>query len=166
MRYYITAAATPTSSSVATVSTGTSLKTLLQVKPLVPCKVIEWGFSGDASAAATPGKVELGEFDVAATVTAYANADLHKLDVEAVDFGDPTSALISVGTSASGYNASAEGTVTAVRLYSAQLIAPTSQFVQQFPLGREPVVRLNKFLRVRVLFGASINAYPYVVLEF
>lgn len=166
MRYLITAAAMPTTLATATIATGTSLKSLLQLKPSVPCKLIEWGISFDGSAAATPGKVELAEFDVAATVTAFANADLHKLDLAAVRFGDPTSTIIGVGTSASGYNASGEGSITAVRLFDVQYIAPTSQYVKQFPLGREPEIDVNKFARIRVHFGVSVNAIPYMVVEF
>ena len=165
MRYLITAAAMPTTSSTAVIATGTSLKTLLQFKPVIPFKIVEWGCSFDGSAAATPGKVELLETDVAATVTAFVNADLHKQDLAAVRFGDPTSSIITVGTSASGYNASGEGSITAVRLFDVQLIAPTNQYVKQFPLGREPVIDAAKFARIRVLFGAGVNAYPYLVVE-
>src|SRR4051812_19603291 len=90
-----------TTAQPATVTTSTSLKTLLQVKPLVPCKLIEWGISFDGSAAATPGTIELIEVDVAATVTAFVAADITFFDGEALLVGDPTTAFISVGTSAS-----------------------------------------------------------------
>lgn len=157
-----------TTAAFAVVTTGTSIKTLLQVKPgaTVVAKVIEWGISFDGSAAATPGKVELIETDVAATVTAFAAADITKLDAAALACGDPTTALIAVGTTSSGYTATSEGTITAVRnLDGPQLIAPTNQFVKQFPLGREPVIQAGKFGRIRVTFGAAINAYCYMILD-
>jgi len=150
------------------VTTGTAIKTLLQVKPsaTIIAKIIEWGISFDGQAAATPGKVELIETDVAATVTAHVANDITKLDADALAGGDPTTNLIQVGTTSSGYTASAEGTITAVRnLDGPQLIAPTNQFIKQFPLGREPVIQVGKFARIRVTFGAAINAYCYMILS-
>src|SRR5438270_950812 len=89
-----------TTAAFAAVTTGTAIKTLLQIKPgaTTILKVKEWGISFDGSAAATPGKVELIETDVAATVTASVAADLTKLDAAAIAQGDPTTALIAVGT--------------------------------------------------------------------
>jgi hypothetical protein len=149
------------------VTTGTAIKTLLQVKPsdTIIAKIIEWGISFDGFAAAAPGKVELFESDVAATVTALAAADITKLDAAAVAGGNPTTNLIQVGTSATGFTASAEGTTTVARMFDLQLIAPTGQYVKQFPLGREPVIQVGKFARIRVTFAAAINAYCYMVIE-
>lgn len=157
-----------TTAAFAKVATGTSIKTLLQVKPGTTnyIKIIEWGISFDGSAAATPGQIELIETDVAATVTASATADITKLDAEALNAGDPTTSLIAVGTSSTGYTASVEGSITTVRnLAAPQLIAPTNQFIQQFPLGREPVIQPSKFGRIRVTFGAGVNAYCYLVVQ-
>lgn len=158
-----------TTGAFAPVTTGTAIKTLLQVKPggTQNLKIIEWGISFDGSAAATPGKVELIETDVAATVTALASADITKLDAQALAGSlDPTTNIIAIGITSSGYTATAEGTITAVRnLAGPQLIAPTSQFVQQFPLGREPIIQASKFGRIRVTFGAAVNAYAYMIVE-
>lgn len=157
-----------TTAAFAVVTTGATIKTMLQVKPsaTLPARIIEWGCSFDGSAAATPGKVELIETDVAATVTAHVAADITKLDGEALACGDVTTNLIAVGTAATGFTASAEGTITAVRnLDAPQLIAPTTQFVKQFPLGREPIIQVSKFARIRVTFPVAINAYCYMILE-
>lgn len=156
-----------TTAAFATVTTGTAIKTLLQLKPgaTVIAKIIEWGISFDGSAAATPGKVELIETDVAATVTAYAAADLTKLDSDALMGGDPTTALIAVGTTSSGYTASGEGSITAVRNFDLQLLPPTGPYVKQFPLGREPVIQAGKFARIRVTFGTAVNAWCYLVIQ-
>src|SRR5205085_11519821 len=127
-----------TTAAFAAVSTGTAIKTLLQVKPSATliAKIVEWGISFDGSAAATPGKVELIETDVAATVTASVAADITKLDAEAIACGDPTTNLVQVGTAATGYTATVEGSITAIRnLDPPQFMAPTTQFVKQFPLG-------------------------------
>lgn len=149
------------------VTTGTAIKTLLQIEPsaTIIAKIAEWGISFDGSAAATPGKVELVETDVAATVTAHVAAGITKFDADALAGGDPTTNLIQVGTANTGYTASAEGTTTVARLFDLQLIPPTGQYAKQFPLGARPAIAVNKFLRVRVTFAAAINAYCYVIIE-
>jgi hypothetical protein len=157
-----------TTAAFAAVTTGTAIKTLLQVKPsaTIIARIVEWGISFDGSAAATPGKIELIETDVAATVTAFVANDITKLNAAALVGGDPTTNLIQVGTTSSGFTATAEGSITAVRnLDAPQFIAPTNQFIKQFPLGREPVIQVGKFARIRVTFGAAINAYCYMVVE-
>lgn len=157
-----------TTAAFAVVATGTSIKTLLQVKPsaTIQAKIIEWGICFDGSAAATPGKVELIETDVAATVTASVANDITKYDSDALMGGDPTTNLIQVGTTSTGYTASGEGSVGAVRnLDGPQLIAPTNQFIKQFPLGREPIIQVNKFGRIRVTFGTTVNAYCYMIIQ-
>lgn len=167
LQYLIPNGAMQTTAALVKVTTGTAIKTLLQFKPIVPCKIIEWGISFDGSAAATPGEVELIETDVAATVTASVNNDITKWNGDAVQFGDPTTNLITVGTAATGYTASAEGSITAVRNMDApQLIAGTNEYVKQWPLGREPYCQAAKFYRVRVTFGAAVNAYCYMIVEF
>lgn len=157
-----------TTSPFAAVTTGTSAKTLIQLKPSATtvAKIVEWGISFDGSAAATPGKVELIETDVAATVTAYVTADITKVDAAALAGGDPVTNLIQVGTTSSGYTSTNEGSITAVRnLDAPQFIAPTTQFVKQFPLGREPIVQINRFARIRVTFGTAVNAYAYLLID-
>lgn len=167
-RYLFSNGAMQTTAAPTSITTGTAVKTLLQIKPgaTTILKVCEWGISFDGSAAAVPGKIELIETDVAATVTAAVANDLTKYDAAALLSGDPTTALISVGTAATGYTASAEGTVAATRdLDGPQLIAPTNQFIKQFPLGTEPIIQNGKFGRIRVTFPVAVNAYCYIIVE-
>lgn len=157
-----------TTSAFAVVTTGTAIKTLLQIKPsaTLPAKIVEWGISFDGSAAATPIKCELIEVDVAATVTAYSAADITKLDGEALACGDVTTNLIVVGTSGSGFTATAEGSITACRnLAGPQLVSPTNQFIQQFPLDAQPVIQVGKWGRIRVTSGSAVNAWCYCVVK-
>lgn len=168
MRLLIANGPMQTTASFASVATGTAIITLLQVKPSAtnPAKIIEWGISFDGSAAATPGKIELIETDVAATVTASAAADITKLDGEALMAGDVTTNIIQVGTAATGYTSTVEGSITSVRnLDGPQFVAPTNQFIKQFPLGNEPVIQVAKFARIRVKFGSTVNAYCYMILD-
>lgn len=166
-KYKIYNGPSPTTAAQAVVTTGTAIKTMLQVQASATntLKVLEWGISFDGSAAATPIKCELIETDVAATVTAHVAAGLVKWDAQALANGDQTTNLILVGTAATGYTATAEGTITATRQLDAQLVAPTNQYAWQFPLGDEPVIQVSKFLRVRVTAGAAVNAYCWVKVE-
>lgn len=165
MRYLLANGPMQTTASFAAVASGTSLKTLLQAKPFIPMKVVEWGISFDGFAAALPGKVELIETDVAATVTASVDADITKLSQVADGVAASVGGL-TLGTSATGYTASAEGTITAVRNLDAPIfLPPTGPFIKQFPLGREPLIQVAKFARIRVLFGTTVNCYCYMVLE-
>ncbi len=165
--YLIPNDAAGTTAAPVAVTTGTAIKTMLQFEPsaTIIAKIVEWGISFDGSAAATPGKVELMESDVAATVTAHVAAGITKLDADALAGGDPTTNLIQVGTAATGYTASAEGTTTVSRLFDLQLMPPTGEYVKQFPLGREPVLQVSKFARIRVTFAAAVNCYCYMIVS-
>lgn len=165
--YQIWNGPSPTTAAQVAVTTGTAIKTLLQVEPsaTLGMKVVEWGISFDGSAAAAGIKVELLETDVAATVTAHVAAGLVKFDADAIGGGDPTTNLIQVGTANTGYTSTAEGSITTTRVFDCQLIQPTNQYVKQFPLGLEPFIQTAKFLRVRVTAGAAVNAYCYVTVR-
>lgn len=170
-RYLIGNGPMQTTAQFAGVTTGTSIKTLLQIKPsaTLGMTIIEWGISIDGHASCTGVQVELIETDVAATVTASAAADLTKFDFAALSGGDPTTNLIPVGTTSTGYTATAEGSITAVRnlaLPQYLLGSQAGSFIQQFPLGREPVVQISKFARIRVLAaGNAVNAKCYCLVE-
>lgn len=167
MLYKIYNGPSPTTGTQVAVTTGTALKTLLQVKPGATqvLKIREWGISFDGSAAATPGIVCLCVTDTAATVTAHVAAGIHKYDQEALAAGDPTTNLIAVGTTSTGYTASGEGTVGTNRMGDIQLIAPTNQLIYQFPLGVAFCVQPGEFMRIRCTFAAAINAICYVLVE-
>ncbi len=154
----------PTTAAQVPVTTGTAIKTLLQIKPFNIAKIVEWGISFDGSAAATPLRVELLETGVVfATVTASVDADVTKYnDISAAA---ASVAGLTLGVAATGYTSSAEGTITAVRMFDVQFISPTNQYVKQFPLGREPEINIGSAGRIRVTAAAAVNAYCYCVVE-
>jgi hypothetical protein len=166
-QYLIANGASPTTAAQVAVTTGTSLKTLLQVEPsaTITARIVEWGISFDGSAAATPIKVELLEQDVAATVTAHVAAGINKYDAAALQGGDPTTNLFQVGTANTGYTSSAENSPTVSRMFDVQFVAPTSEYVKQFPLGQQPVLQVSKFTKIRVTAAAAVNAYCYMIIE-
>ena len=169
--YQIFNAPSPTTAKIVPVSSGTAIKTLLQVKPsaTLVAKIIEWGISTSAPASAGTLSVELLETDVAATVTAHVAAGIAKLDAAALRGGDPTTNLIQVGTSATGYTSSAEGTITASRVFDGRYVTLSSaagyEYVKQFPLGREPVLDLALFGRIRVHASVAVDVLCYITVE-
>lgn len=155
--------------------TGTAIRTMMQLKfatgsALQP-KIIQWGCSFDGSAAATPGKVELVETGtVFATMsTAFAAGDIQPWEDWAADANTvgASGVPLNLATTASGFATAAvtEGTITTSRMLDTALIAPTNQYVMQFPLGREPSVKPGNALRIRVTFGATVNMICYVIFE-
>ena len=152
-------AAMPTTAAPVKVTTGTAIKTLLQLSPpsTLNLSVIEWGISFDGSPAAI--QCELVETDVAATVTAYVANDITKTNQIG---GGAFASKLTLGTANSGFTASAEGSTTATRMLDAQIVS-ANQYWKQWPMGREPIVQASKFLRIRVTAAAAVNATCYVV---
>ncbi len=156
--YQIFNAASPTTVKIVPVTSGTSLKTMLQVVPSAtnPIRIVEWGISTTAPSTTTTLSAELMETDVAATsLTAHVVAGLIDVDALALaNTGDQSTNIIQVGTSSTGYTAGVEGTITATRVFDARWVTLSSaagyEYSKQFPLGREPVLAVGKFGRIRV----------------
>lgn len=162
--YLIANGPMPTTAAQAVVTTGNAIKTMLQLKPFNQIKIREWGISFDGSAAAVPIKCELLETGtVFGTVTASADADVTKLS--GADQAVASVAGLTLGTSATGYTCTSEGSITVVRMFDVQLIAPTNQYVKQFPLGAEPVLVIGNAARIRVTAPVAVNAYCYMILD-
>jgi hypothetical protein len=156
--FFVANGASPTTAAQVVVSTGTAIKTLVQVATpsTVDIQVIEWGVSFDGAAAAAGIKVELLQTDVAATSGTSLTPTI---------WGNPNAPASGCvgGTGLTCYSPSAEGTIAAVRMFDVQLVSPMGQYIKQFPLGREPWVAVSKFLRIRVTAAAAVNAYAYIV---
>jgi hypothetical protein len=164
--YLIANGPSPTTAAQVAVTTGTAIKTMLQVctSATNAGRIVEWGVSFSGLALAAPIEVELIETDVAATVTAHVAAGIVKYDADALaGLADPT-ALFPVGVALTGYTATAEGTITATRVLAAHKISPTLNYVGRFDLNREPAIKTGKFLRIRVTAAAAVTAYAYVIV--
>jgi len=156
----------PTTAAQLAVTTGTAIETTLQVKGVtaVTFKVKAWGVSMDGAAAAAGVQWELIETGtVFATVTAHVAAGVVAWDSQALDIVSTT--YFDVGTAATGFTASAEGTITASRVFDTQFVQPTGERAWEFSLGNEPVVSAVSALRVRVTAAAAVNAVSWVLLE-
>jgi hypothetical protein len=74
--------------------------------------------------------------------------------------------MMTLGTSATGFTASAEGTVGATsRLLAHRQVPPNGGYEYEFPLGREPRVAVSRFLRIRVTAAAAVNASCWIRWE-
>jgi len=148
------------------VSTGTAIKTMIQLATNATNNAIrikQWWCEFDGSTAATPIEVELVGHTTGpvTTLTAYNAADVAKVN----DPNAPATSL-QLGAALSGYTATAEVTPTGtVRNIESHLVPPTGGILIQYPLGQEPEVPVNAFLRVRVTAGAAVFAYIGVTFE-
>jgi hypothetical protein len=156
-----TSAATGPPAAVASAAVSGTAKTILQLKPGTPkIRIVEWGYTVDTPPAA-PLRVELVETGtVFATVTTIGSGIRTYNDVTG-----PASQA-AAGTAATGFNASAEGTITASRLLDYQYENGV-YFKKQFPLGREPEVNGASSVRIRVTptSAAAVNIMPYIIWE-
>ena len=151
----------PTTASLAAVTTTTSILTMLQIKPFNPCRILEWGVSFSGAAVAAGIEVEL--LDTAAifaTVTASVDADVHKVDSGSIAV---STAGLTLGTAATGYTASAEGTIAATRILDAGFITPTNWFHRTFTTPRIAIV--GNSTRIRVKAASAVNAICYMTIE-
>ena len=141
---------------------------MLQIVPAQTIRIVEWGVSFDGTAVATPVECELIDTQsIAATVTAYATADIYPYTnpTDPIQTAGSTGVPLNLGTALSGYSASAEGTITATRLGDYQQVAPTNQYLHQWPLQREFGVAAGKVCRIRMTTATAVNALCYIVFE-
>jgi hypothetical protein len=157
--YAVMNGAAPGAASVAGISTGTAIKTQIQLAtngttPAI--RFVEWWVEFDGSTAATPVKVELMRHTTApqTTLTAYVTADIARVN-------DPNAPISSIqlGTALSGYsNTTTDITPTGTPVsLETHFVPPTSGIYVQFPLGREPEVQVSAFARVRTTAGAAVT---------
>ena len=152
-RYKMWNGAMPTTAQIAAVTTGTSLKTMLVLATPATRRatILAWGFSLEEPPGAD-GAVELLETGgIAATVTAHVASGLMKLD----DHNAPDS-LMTVGTSATGYTSTSEGTPTTTRVFDMVTLSSVSGesplvYEKIFTPMERPIIAASRFLRVRAL---------------
>lgn len=147
-----------TSHAITVVATGTAIKTLLQVATpsTTDIRLLAWGISFDGvTATNAPGVVTLVNVDVAATVTSQTP--------EKWSSSDSQLSLCVGGASATGYNASAEGTIADSILLDGQHIHPQTGYSVWLP--ERPRIKASRFLRIRTLFAVTVNAVPWIIWE-
>lgn len=172
-RYKIYNFAQPTTAAPSAVTTGTSIKTMLQLATpsTRQLSVFSWGFTLDQPPATTStGVVELLQVDDAATVTAHTSSGIIKIDPNAPD------SLLTLGTTSTGFTSSGEGTPTATRMFDVVEVPGLTAgsdgggiggltYEYQFMPDERPVVAVSRFLAVRVTFAAAVNMICWVMWD-
>lgn len=148
--------AAPTTAALAAVTTGTAIKTMLQILSTKELRIVEWGVHMDGAPSAIKWEL-LTTGTVAATVTAHGASGI-------MLYNNPNGAAATVTTSTSGtgFTATAEGSITTTRVFESSILS-TNSYIKQFPLGREPMVKASDVLRVRATAAVAVNATCYVV---
>jgi hypothetical protein len=147
-----------------TLTTSGTTYVLLQVAPSAgnPATIFEWGVSFDQSVAGMPAQCELISGTTAqAGMTAHVAAGITTY-LRAADAG---ASGVTLGTAATGYGAVTATTPGTVRVGDIQNVAPTNQYVKQFPLGREFFIAGGQFMQIRVTpRTAALGAYAYAII--
>lgn len=153
----------PTTAAAAMLATGTAIKTHQQIAApaSTALQVVAFGVEF-ANALVAPATIELIETNVAATVTAHAASGVQPYDAESIG----GTSVVTLGTTATGYNASAEGSITATRI-AKEKILPIGSFGYEWEwsLGREFTVQRGAFLRLRITTSTTVNAYTWILHE-
>ncbi len=164
--YRIWNGAAPTTASQVAVDTGTAIKTMLQVKGIAGklLNVKAWGVSMDGAAAAAGVEWELIETGtVFATVTAHVAAGIVAVNSEALDTA--STIHFAVGTAATGFTSTVEGTITASRVLDGAFVQPTGERSWEFSLGNGRVISAVSALRLRCKAAAAVDALCWVEIE-
>lgn len=141
-------------------ATGSKVAIQLATPSSLQLRVIEWGISFNGSAAGVPAVCELVQNGTASTCSsAHSTTTIQPI-------GDSTSSCrLTMGTTTSGYGNGAISSATPDKYFDAQFVAPTSQYVMQWPLGREPIIPVSKYLQLRVNTAATLIALAYIKFE-
>lgn len=141
-------------------ATGSKVAIQLATPSTLQIRVVEWGVSFNGSAAATPGVCELVQNGTASTCSsAHSTTTIQPI-------GDSTAGCrLTMGTTTSGFGNGAITSATPDKYFDAQFVAPTSQYLKQWPLGREPVIPVSKYLQLRINTGSTLTALAYIVFE-
>lgn len=162
--YLIPNYAMPTTAAPTPVTTGTAIKTMLQVATPSTngLKIIRWGIRFATAPTATVTCELVDTAAIAATVTAHVASGVQPQE-------DSTSGLaapFTLGTGATGYTATAEGTIVATKqadLWAAPI--GVSYYDYAWNLGQEVKVAPSRFLRIRMTTATAISAFCWVVVE-
>lgn len=161
--YMSTNGAMSTTAAQTPLATGTAIKTHQQLAApsASTLQIVAFGVEF-ATALTVPATIELIETDVAATVTAHVAAGVQPYDSKAIG----GTSLVTLGTSATGYNASAEGSITATRLGRYKVLPiGASEYEWEWTPGREFSVQRSKFCRVRITTSVTVNALSWILWD-
>lgn len=142
------------------IATGAKVTLQLATPAGVKIRIVEWGISFSGSAAGTPSFCELVQNGTATTLgTAHSTTTIQPI-------GDATDACpLTMSAATSAYGSTIPVSATVDKTFDSQQVGQTSQYLKQWPLGREPVMIASKFLQLRVNTAATLIAIGYVDFE-
>lgn len=151
-----------TTAAAAKVTSGTSIKTMLQLSTpsTRQIQLISWGFACDVN---QNGTIDLIEADTAATVTAHVAAGVQPLVP-----GQPAS-LLTLGTSNTGYTSSSETAPVTTRSLDLREVDSSAStelnYTFQWMPDERPIIAVSKFVRIRATFGTATNVSCWIVWD-
>lgn len=151
--YRVYNAAVPTTAVMTAVSTGTSIKTLLQVTaPSAPrITLVKWGIEFDGAPSAI--RAEL------INTTTVAGGSPTAVTPTVMRDGSPPSLCTA------GFSPSSEGSIVATcKVFDTHILSANS-FAYEWSLGREVVLGASQVVRIRVLAAAAVNAICFLEYE-
>lgn len=148
--YRVQSSAFPTTAVSAMVSTGTAIKTLIQVTAPSTRKleVVSWGISMDGSPDVIAELLTTGTV-AGGTATSQTPAK----------WSDPNG---PAALSTAGFQPTTEGTITTATIHDVEELK-TNTYVQQWALAERPQVAASDVLRVRVDAVAAVNAIAWIL---
>lgn len=169
-RYQCWNAAAPTTAAMVSVTTGTSIKAMLQISTpsTRQIQVLSWGYQLSAAPASGTGQIELIQVDVAASAgTAHVAAGVQPLDPNA-----PAS-LMTLGTANTGYSFATLNSPTATRSFDQSIIPAAAasagvaslDYYKDFMPDERPIIAVSKFLQVRVTFTAAVLMSTFIAWD-
>lgn len=153
-----------TTAAPATTTTTTAIRTMLQVATpsTSSLRVVAFGVEFSAALANVCTVELIDTISVAATVTTHVAAGVQPYDGNA----NGGASVVTLGTSATGYNASGEGTVTATRTGKVKILpVGATSYEWEWSLGREFFVPVSHFLRIRMTANPAVSAYCWALWE-
>ena len=134
----------------------------LQIPSTLQVVIVEYGVSFDGTSANTPALVELVQASAASTMsTAHTTSTVVPIGQNQV----VSSRLTFGATTNTGYGNGNITTNTTEAVFDKQYVAPTNQYIKQWPLGREPVADPSKFVQLRIKASTTVNAIGYIMWE-
>ncbi len=149
-RYICWNGAIPTTGAQVPVTLTNAQKTQLQLTSAtdVQMEIVEWGFSMNGKALDLGVQVEL--------LTTGTIAGTGMTAVVPTLYGDP---LTPASQTLGGFTPTAEGTITAVRMFDSQYVQDLGSYLKQFPLGERPIIDVSTVLRIRTNTPA-LSTFP------
>lgn len=123
-------------------------------------RIVEWGFSGSATAPATKTVYSLAQASAASTMTtAHSTSTI-------VPVGDNAKTCpLTMSTTTTGYGSGSITTNTTERQYAMLQADPTEHYEKQFPLGRDFIGLAGKFIQLRINTATTYTIFAYIMFE-